>query len=46
MIAHIRGQIVEKFNTSVIVDVGGVGYEIALTGIDYENINLNEEKKF
>ena len=46
MIAHIRGEIVEKFNTSVIVDVGGVGYEIALTNMDYEATNLNEEKKF
>ena len=46
MIAHIRGQIVEKFNTSVIVDVGGVGYEITLTNMDYGATSLNEEKKF
>ncbi len=46
MIAHIKGIIAEKFNTSVIVDVHGVGYEVALTALDYEDANLNDEKKF
>lgn len=46
MIAHIRGTVAEKFNTSVIVDVSGVGYEITLTALDFENTNLDEEKKF
>lgn len=46
MIAHIKGVIAEKFNTSVIVDVHGVGYEVALTTLDYDDANLNDEKKF
>ena len=46
MIAHIEGKIVEKFAGSVIVDVHGVGYEIALTSLDFEDIKLNDVKKF
>lgn len=46
MIAHIKGQIAEKFNNSVIVDVHGVGYEITLTALDYDNAKLGDEIKF
>ena len=46
MIAHVKGKIVEKFDHSVIVDVHGVGYELTVTSVDYENFNLDEEKKF
>ena len=46
MIAHIKGTIAEKFNTSVIVDVHGVGYEVTLTTLDYDEANLNDEKKY
>ncbi|MBR6532299.1 Holliday junction branch migration protein RuvA [Candidatus Saccharibacteria bacterium] len=46
MIAHIKGQIAEKFNNSVIVDVHGVGYEITLTALDYDNVKLGDEIKF
>ena len=46
MIAHIKGTVAEKFNNSVIVDVHGVGYEIALSSLDFEETNLNDEKKF
>lgn len=46
MIAHVNGIIAEKFNTSVIVDVHGLGYEIALSALDFEDANLNDEKKF
>lgn len=46
MIAHVRGTIVEKFLNSVIVDVNGVGYEIALTAIDFDAANLEEKIKF
>ena len=46
MIAHIKGTIAEKFLNSVIVDVNGVGYEIALTALDYEAINVGEDHKF
>lgn len=46
MIAHIEGKIVEKFSNSIIVDVHGVGYEITIPTPDFENANLNEERKF
>ena len=46
MIAHIKGQVAEKFNNSVIVDVHGVGYEITLTALDYDNVKLGDEIKF
>ena len=46
MIAHIEGQIVEKFGNSIIVDVHGVGYEITIPTPDFESVNLNEERKF
>lgn len=46
MIAHIKGVIAEKFNNAVIVDVHGVGYEITLTALDYDNAKLGDEIKF
>ena len=45
MIAHVRGQVAEKFANSVIIDVHGVGYEVSLTTIDFENLNLNDDVK-
>ena len=47
MIAHIKGKIEEKFGTNgVIVDVGGVGYEMMVPVPDFENATLGEERKF
>ena len=46
MIAHIRGEIAEKFAGAVIVDVNGVGYEIALSALDFEAANLGDSAKF
>ena len=46
MIAHISGEVAEKFENSAIVDVNGVGYELVLTAIDFENINVGEQHKF
>lgn len=46
MIAHIRGKITEKYETSVIVDVNGVGYEIILSQLDFEAANLDAEMKY
>lgn len=46
MIAHLQGQIVEKFAHSIIIDVGGVGYELVLSAPDFENIQLNDQQKF
>jgi len=46
MIAHIKGEIAEKFDSSVIVDVNGVGYEIALTALDFDAVTVGETQKF
>ena len=46
MIAHVSGTVAEKFNSSVIVDVHGVGYEVAVALGDYEKALLNEPVKF
>lgn len=47
MIAHIKGIIEEKFGTNgVIVDVGGVGYEMMVPVPDFESATLGEERKF
>lgn len=45
MIAHIKGEIAEKFANSVIIDVHGVGYEISLTSPDFDALNLNDTVK-
>lgn len=46
MIAHVKGTIAEKFETSVIVDVNGVGYEVALSALDFDSAELNQVTKF
>lgn len=46
MIAHVFGVIVEKFGSSVIVDVHGVGYEVQLAAGDFDNTLLNSDVKF
>ncbi|MBQ2695412.1 Holliday junction branch migration protein RuvA [Candidatus Saccharibacteria bacterium] len=46
MIAHIRGKVAEKFGNCIIVDVGGVGYEMTVPTLDYEGCVLGEERKF
>jgi len=46
MIAHINGVVAEKFANSAIVDVNGVGYEVYLTQIDFDEIALEEKRKF
>ncbi|MFI5212528.1 MAG: Holliday junction branch migration protein RuvA, partial [Candidatus Saccharimonadales bacterium] len=46
MIAHVAGVVAEKFNSSIIVDVHGVGYEVAVALGDYESALLNEPVKF
>ena len=45
MIAQLRGQVVEKFGSSVIIDVAGVGYEVMVTGLDWEKFLLSDEVK-
>ena len=46
MISHIKGVVEEKFGGCLIVDVNGVGYEMAVPASDYDNVNLGEERKF
>lgn len=46
MIAHLKGKIEEKFGSSLILDVNGVGYEIMVPMPDFDVVNLGEEKKF
>ena len=47
MIAHLNGIIEEKFgNNGIILDVNGVGYEMAVPVPDFEAINLGEKKKY
>ena len=46
MIAFVSGRIAEKFLGSVVIDVNGVGYEIAVSANDYECANLGNEIKF
>lgn len=46
MIAHIAGIVAEKFGSSVIVDVAGIGYEINVALPDYEAVALNQKVKF
>jgi len=46
MIAHISGVIVEKFDSSVIVDVHGIGYEIKLALSDFNTTLLESNVKF
>lgn len=46
MIAHVEGIVTEKLNTSVIVDVHGVGYEVNVAGGDYDRAVLDDKIKF
>jgi holliday junction DNA helicase RuvA len=46
MIAHVYGVVVEKVGSSVIVDVGGVGYEVQVPLHDFDKIVLDENVKF
>lgn len=46
MIAHVSGVVAEKFGGSVIVDVSGIGYEVAVPLGDFEAVVLGEEVKF
>lgn len=40
------GVVAEKFAGSVIVNVQGVGYEINVSGIEYDAVTLGEQVKF
>jgi Holliday junction DNA helicase RuvA len=46
MIAHVFGIVVEKFVSSVIVDVNGVGYEVQVAAGDFDSTLLESKIKF
>jgi len=46
MIAHVFGEVVEKFGSSIIIDVNGVGYEVQLSACDFDSTLLNSKIKF
>ena len=46
MIGHLKGIITEKFNNAFIIDVNGVGYEVAVSALDFDSCSLEEERKF
>lgn len=45
MIAHVKGVIAEKFAGAIVVDVAGIGYEVAVSAGDYDGLTLNDEVK-
>ena len=45
MIAFVRGTAVDMTENSVIVEAGGIGYEIDMTGTDLSQIHMGEEVK-
>lgn len=46
MIAHVSGVVVEKFGSSVIVDVHGIGYEVQLAVGDFDATVIESNAKF
>ena len=45
MIAHLRGTVSEKFEGTVIIDVHGVGYEVAVAAHDFDALQLDDTVK-
>lgn len=45
MIAHVSGEVVEKTQNSLIVDVGGIGYEVLVATNDFSGAILNQKIK-
>lgn len=43
MIAIIRGEVLEKLNNSLVVGVGGVGYEVFVSASEIEPATLGQE---
>ena len=46
MIALVYGKVIEKFQSSVVVDAGGVGYEVQTSAVDYDRAVVDGEVKF
>lgn len=45
MIAHLHGTVAEKFQGGLVIDVGGVGYEVAVSFGDHEAVGIDENVK-
>ena len=45
MIAHVSGEVVEKTGSALIIDVGGLGYEVQVASGDFEAALLGESIK-
>lgn len=45
MIAHVSGEVVEKFDSSLIIDVGGLGYEVLVAANDFDAARLHDQVK-
>lgn len=46
MIAYIKGNIIEKDNQTVVVDVNGIGYEVFVTNSELEQVEVGSEQKY
>ena len=46
MIAHLRGKLVGKAPTAAVLDVGGVGYKVAISLVTYEKLPALKEDAF
>lgn len=45
MIAHVHGEVVEKTQAALIIDVAGIGYEVQVAAADFERAALGERIK-
>jgi Holliday junction DNA helicase RuvA len=45
MIAHVTGEVVEKAGGALIIDVGGLGYEVQVSALDFEKATLGQTTK-
>ncbi len=45
MIAHVSGEVVEKFDGTLIIDVGGLGYEVLVAVDDFDHAKLHDRVK-
>ena len=45
MIAQLRGKVIEKDLDIVVIEAGGVGYEVAMNTADYGSLTVGEETK-
>ena len=46
MIASLRGKLIEKLDSTVIVEAAGVGYELAVTVDEWGNAQLGAEARY